>query len=483
MKWLCVLGLMLALAGPPVLGQSTPDDQFVRIYGLIQQADALASSNQAREAQAKYLEAQAALEKFEAAFPNWNEKIISYRKHYLAEKLAGPGVAARPAAAPAAAAETLEARAGRLEEELNKLRTERDALAARLREALSAQPAAARPSDLAKAQARIQELERENERLRGGGSAKPEPPGAAAAGTGSQARPPSQTAPGKAEDRSRLKEVEAERDELRRKVALLTRQVGDRPRGKGGPGPDQGFDQLAVLRARLEVYEARQAPYTPEELALLKAGAVPGGGAKAAARKPAREIPPGAAGLLEQANQDFEARRFEEAESKFQQALKLDEKNVGILTDLAAVQLERDRIDAAEATLKRALAEDPNDTRALSVLGIVRVKQKRYDEALDTLARAAQLDPENAVTQNYLGVALDYKGQRQPAETAFRRAVQLRPGYADPHFNLAVTYSTQKPAALELARWHYQKAIAAGHPRHPEIDAQLDRPAAGSSAK
>jgi hypothetical protein len=33
---------------------------------------------------------------------------------------------------------------------------------------------------------------------------------------------------------------------------------------------------------------------------------------------------------------------------------------------------------------------------------------------------------------------------------------------------------------VELARWHYQKALAVGHPRNPELEKMLDatKPAA-----
>jgi Tfp pilus assembly protein PilF len=89
---------------------------------------------------------------------------------------------------------------------------------------------------------------------------------------------------------------------------------------------------------------------------------------------------------------------------------------------------------------------------------------------LTALSRAAQLDPQNAETQNYLGITLSHKGLRGPAETALRKAIQLDPGYGSAHNNLAVVYITQKPPLTELARWHYQKALAAGHPKNAELE-------------
>ena len=104
----------------------------------------------------------------------------------------------------------------------------------------------------------------------------------------------------------------------------------------------------------------------------------------------------------------------------------------------------------------------------------MRFRQKRYDEAVDALSRAAKLDPQDAQTQNFLGLALSEKGLRGPAETALRKAVQLNPGYANAHNNLAVIYITQQPPLVELARWHYQKALAAGQPQNLELEKMLD---------
>jgi Flp pilus assembly protein TadD len=86
------------------------------------------------------------------------------------------------------------------------------------------------------------------------------------------------------------------------------------------------------------------------------------------------------------------------------------------------------------------------------------------------LSRAAKIDPQNAETQNYLGITLSQKGLREAAEGALRKAIQLSPGYPSAHYNLAVVYATQQPPFRELARLHYQKAVAAGHPKNPELE-------------
>jgi tetratricopeptide (TPR) repeat protein len=135
----------------------------------------------------------------------------------------------------------------------------------------------------------------------------------------------------------------------------------------------------------------------------------------------------------------------------------------------------------SEANLKRALTADPKNSLGLSLLGIVKVRQHKYDEALTLLSQSAQLDPQNAETFQYLGVALWEKGMRMPAESAFRRALQLAPENAEAHYHLALIYSTYRPPALELARWHYQKGLASGHPKDVKLEQLLgaNKPSAG----
>jgi Flp pilus assembly protein TadD len=205
--------------------------------------------------------------------------------------------------------------------------------------------------------------------------------------------------------------------------------------------------------------------------------------ATGAVARAASAPPAGAGNLVLEAQRAFAAQRYAEAEEKYQALLRLDENNTFTLGNLALIQLEQGRLDAAEQTLQKALALAPGDARLLGTLGYLRFRQQRYDEALDALSRSASLDPNNAQVQNHLGVVLNHKGLRGPAETALRRALQLDPKFSAAHNNLAVIYAAQQPPALELARWHYQRALANGHPRNPELEKLLEhKPAPGASA-
>src|SRR5271165_6675194 len=80
--------LLLAFLAVSARAQQGPDDQFVNIYAMIQQADSLAGAGQPRQALTEYVAAQTELQKFARIYPEWNLKIITFREHYLADKIA-----------------------------------------------------------------------------------------------------------------------------------------------------------------------------------------------------------------------------------------------------------------------------------------------------------------------------------------------------------------------------------------------------------
>jgi tetratricopeptide (TPR) repeat protein len=324
----------------------------------------------------------------------------------------------------------------------------------------------------------------------------------------------SPTEPAERESLKQLEKEKKEREELQKKLEAAKAELAKSQNTGKDSQSKRSSKEVERLTARLAVLEAHKVPYTPEELALFNpprpitapaqnapiepkaqttiqlvqnsTPAPPPPAQKPAETTPAtdapatngskpekkslRDLPAGAGPLVAEAQRAFAARRFDEAEKKYQQALRLDEKNVFLLANLATIQLEQNRFSDAEATLKQALAEQPQDAFALSLFGILRFRQEKFDEALEALSQAAKLDPKNAETQNYLGIALSQKGLRDAAETALRKAIQLSPNYPSAHYNLAVVYATQQPPFKELARLHYDKALAAGHPKNPELE-------------
>lgn len=274
----------------------------------------------------------------------------------------------------------------------------------------------------------------------------------------------------------RVKQLEQERDDLLKRLNAANKELSA-GKGKSDKGNDRDENaRIAVLRARLSALEARKVPYTPEELAAMKQG--PLATRTAAEKKEAKrkELPPGAGIYIQEAQRAFAAKDYAKAEERYQQVLKLDDKNVFTLGNLGLIQMEAGRLNEAEATLAKANSIEPNDAFVMSNLGILRFRQNKVDEAVDLLSRAAEADPKNAETQNYLGIALSEKGLRAPAETALRKAIELNPNYAVAHHNLAVVYASQQPPFIELAKYHYNKSLDLGHPKDEAIEKMLNKP-------
>ena len=550
-----------------------PDEQYIRIYGLIQQADDLLRSSLNREAYEKYQMAQQALKQFQTAFPKWNDSLVTYRLAYVTGKLGQIAPPARPfpekpeGAAPAATKPLTSAewenRVKTLTLEANQLAADKKLLEAKLREALSAHPTTVDADELRKATERIKTLEKENDLLRVSVEQDKTRVGkldssaalaearkslaeakrqlteqtrtvaalsqekkvlearlAAPAGEKNGAKLRSENASLKQEvadlknklkakpapapvpatnssknDAAEIKRLTRERDDLQKQLAKTNADSNSRKTAKNSVKQAELNRQITSLQARLQALETRKVPYSAEELALFKTPAAPAPSSagplppstpepapapSSAAAKPAppakktlKDLPVGAGPLVAEAQRDFAAGRNVEAEKRYLQVLRLDENNAYILGNLANIQLAQDHLSEAETTLTKALALDANDAYNLTLMGVLRFKQGKTDAAFEVLSRAAQTDPQNAETQNYLGITLSEKGQREAAEAALRKAIQLSPGYGSAHHNLAVVYATQTPPFLELARYHYKKALAAGHARNPELEKAL----------
>jgi Flp pilus assembly protein TadD len=276
-------------------------------------------------------------------------------------------------------------------------------------------------------------------------------------------------APAAAPDAARVKRLERERDDLQKKLAAAQKDLARKTSKANASRVDELAGEVEVLRARLGVYETQKVPYSPEELALLQPARPPLADPNAG-KVSARQLPAGALVLVAEADRDFAARRYDKAEEKYLQVLKRDDKNLYTLANLAAIQLELNHLDEAEQHIREALAVAPDDAYSLMILGEIQFRQQKYDESLDSLSRAAKADPHNPQIQNSLGLALSQKGMRSAAESAFRQAIELDPNYPSAHNNLAVFYLSQKPPAAALARWHYDKARAAGMPPNPDLE-------------
>jgi tetratricopeptide (TPR) repeat protein len=279
--------------------------------------------------------------------------------------------------------------------------------------------------------------------------------------------------PSQADNEARIRALTQERNDLLAKLGEANQKLYGRRKPDAAARINVLTDEVNALRSRLAVDEAQVIPYSPEELALFKQPA-PQLANRDAGKKSIRELPGGAAKLVAEAQHYFSTGQFDKAEDDYKKILQRDENNGLVLANLATIEMEQGKLGDADKHISAAVAQSPNDAYNLSILGYLKFRQGKYDDALEALSRAAKLDPRNPEIENYLGVTLGHKGLGAQAETALRTAIQLDPHYGPAHNNLAVIYISQSPPLVELARWHYQKALDAGQPHNPDLEKMLD---------
>lgn len=530
MRWIAVAALFLALAG--AASAAGPEDEYLDIYNEILQGDALQQNGHPAAAAIQFRQAQTALQQLQAAHTNWNTDVVSFRLEYLAQQLQNLAKYLPPTNAPSPVA----APPVKPPSELDGLRAQISALTAaniqlqdKLKEALSVQPAAVSPAELAKAGAQNVALQKERDLL-------------AVALAQAKSTVPAEADKTARAEIARLKESLAaaerqietlksspaakEEEKLRKELAARSKDLADSEAHRGQTSPalqsqlkqvEQQRDdlqrQLAAafsagaeadqLRARLAVLEAKAVPYTPEELAVLDKNSVPAPGpvpaeppastppntnasppvsapAQPSERKHVvhsmKDLPPGVGALMTEGVNASMAGDFAGASAKFEQILRQDENNVYVLAHLGHAQLAQNKLDECEKTTQRALALDPDDWLSLYVLGNLRYRQHKLDEAFDALSRSARFNPTNAGIRSYLGRTLADKGLLSAAETAFRKSLASDKDSAEAHYSLAFIYATEKPPSPALARWHYKRAVDLGHPKSPELEKLLGPP-------
>jgi Tfp pilus assembly protein PilF len=271
---------------------------------------------------------------------------------------------------------------------------------------------------------------------------------------------------------SQIHELTQERDNLLSELGEAHKKLYGHNNQTAAQQIDLLARQVETLRARVDLDEAATVPYTAQELALMTPAPItPNPDAE---KKSIHELPRGAKVLVAEAQSYYTKGQYSQAAADYEKILKSDANNPLALANLAAIELEEDKLADADQHIEAAVAQTPNDAYNLTIQGRIKFSEGKYDDALDALDRAAKLDPQSAEIQNFLGVALAEKGLRTQAETAFRKSILIEPDYADAHKNLAIVYLSAHPPEIELARWHYEKALASGMPPNPGFEKMLN---------
>ena len=124
----------------------------------------------------------------------------------------------------------------------------------------------------------------------------------------------------------------------------------------------------------------------------------------------------------------------------------------------AAEQLaQAGRLDEATGMLNKALAANPASAPAHNLMAILALMRNDSAAARVHAQQAAGLAPRDASFQFTLGRALKAAGELDEAVAAYRRAIELNPGFAEAHVSLGIALKAQ--GDLDGAIASYEQAI------------------------
>lgn len=131
--------------------------------------------------------------------------------------------------------------------------------------------------------------------------------------------------------------------------------------------------------------------------------------------------------------------RYQEAASKFQNALRLEPTNDAAYLGLGLAYERLNRFSDAEQTYQRAIVLRPHYWAGYRWLANFYISQARYKEAAEQFEKAMAITPDNSRAINGLGGVYLYLGRYQDAIPIFQKAIALRPT-VQAYSNLGTAY-------------------------------------------
>lgn len=169
--------------------------------------------------------------------------------------------------------------------------------------------------------------------------------------------------------------------------------------------------------------------------------------------------------VLEQTNQ------FEQAAAMYQNALKLDAKNVQLYTNFINALAKSGHYTEVIQVAKKALNLKPS-AKLYNELGIAYNQLKQNDKAEQAFRSAIKLNPKNAEYYAELGLVFSYYKTAeayQEAERLYKYSIELQPHNPDAYYYLGVNYLFQRQ--FTKAEQHFRQALE----QDPDfVDAQFN---------
>ena len=194
-----------------------------------------------------------------------------------------------------------------------------------------------------------------------------------------------------------------------------------------------------------------------------------------------QRLPLGAAGTLpadttsisQKAAAAFSKKDWPAARAAYQEMLTVDAENALAWANLGAVEQQAGQTKQALECFEKSVLFNPGLVQSWNALGLLHSAKGDTYQAMSMFSRAIHEDPEDARAHNFLAITIRDLGWNAAAEAELQRAIELNPQYGIAHFNLALLYVDQKPPSTELAKRHYQKALALGVEKDEIVERRL----------
>lgn len=146
--------------------------------------------------------------------------------------------------------------------------------------------------------------------------------------------------------------------------------------------------------------------------------------------------------------------RWQQAEARFQEALRLSPEQPYVLNYLAYTWADRgERLPEARRMLERAAQRQPQDGNIADSHGWVLFRMGDLRGAVRELERAAELEPRSATVNDHLGDAYWASGRRVEARYQWSRALDLGPDPVEvPRIRAKLQDGAASPASATAAR-------------------------------
>ena len=160
----------------------------------------------------------------------------------------------------------------------------------------------------------------------------------------------------------------------------------------------------------------------------------------------------------------------ERARDCLERALVHEPANADALHSLGETWQSEERFSEATEAYQRALTADPGHIKALNMLGSVFHLTGRFDAAEECYRKALALKPDTLTVLNNLGAVYQSQGRFSEAAEVLRRAIAVDPGYADGHWNLALSLLAcgEYREGWQEYEWRFKKTSPVAERQFPQ---------------